>query len=85
MPDQPNNNPAIRKILQNEITQLIGIIAIVYSFVALVILPIKSIEQTLESIKTNDIPHIYKQLEKQDNEISQWTQEIVRLRTLLEK
>jgi hypothetical protein len=50
--DNPNK---IRKVLQNEMAQLIGVIIAVYSFVAFIILPIKSIEQEINNIKNNHL------------------------------
>lgn len=45
----------IRKVLQNEIAQLISVAVVVYSFVAFVILPIKSIQQDIDNIKNNHL------------------------------
>jgi hypothetical protein len=45
----------IKKVLQNEIAQLISIVIVVYTFVAFVILPIKSMQQEIENIKSNHL------------------------------
>jgi hypothetical protein len=45
----------IKKVLQNEIAQLISIVIVVYTFVAFVILPINSMQQEIENIKSNHL------------------------------
>lgn len=89
-------NSRIRKVLQNEIAQIISIVAIVYSFVAYVILPIKSIEQEIVNIKTNHLHTIemdmaeLKALEQQDmrentTEHKAITEELTKVATILDQ
>lgn len=53
--ENTNGENKIRKVLQNEIAQIIGIVSIVYTFVAYVILPIKAVQQDIENIKSNHL------------------------------
>ena len=46
---------AIRKVLKNEIAQVISIVVIVYSFITLVIFPIKAIQYDIDNIKNNHL------------------------------
>ena len=54
----------IRTVLNNEIAQIVGVIIVVYTFVAMVILPIKAIEKDIKIIQTNHLTHIEKDIEE---------------------
>lgn len=65
----------IKKILDHEVTRLVQIIAVVFSFVYFVMLPINSIEHDIETINTNHLTHIQDSLsaivEKQEDNLEE--------------
>lgn len=63
----------VREILEHEATKIIGIIVVVYAFITMIILPIKSIEQRLTVIETNHLTHIQNVLNNYENDFKQNT------------
>lgn len=81
----------VRKVLGNEIAQLIGIIIAVYVFISMVILPIQRMEQEIDTIKNNELIHVQVNLEeiktvnsKQDEKINEIDKKLERVITILE-
>jgi F0F1-type ATP synthase membrane subunit b/b' len=86
----------IRRILNHEVTQLISIVVVVYSFIAFVILPIKSLEKDLENVKTNhlhtiemniaEIKTLFDTNTKENNEFhAKIAEELTRTATILDQ
>lgn len=85
------SNDVIRKVLGSEISQLIAIIVVVYTFITMVILPIQRMEQQIDTIKNNDLKHIEAALmeqsdinSKQDDKINEIDKKLERILTILE-
>lgn len=55
MSEVKSNENAIKRVLKNEIAQVIAIGGVIYSFISFVIFPIKAIENDIENIKTNHL------------------------------
>jgi len=86
----------IRKVLNNEIAQIVSIIVLVYSFIAFVILPIRSMEQEIENIKTNHLHTIQmdmaeiktlneKNADDNNEEHANMTEHIIKTATILDQ
>ncbi len=86
-----NQASLVRKVLGNEVAQLIGIIVIVYTFISMVILPIQRMEQEINTIKNNELMHVQADLKnqadangKQDDKINEIDKKLERVITILE-
>ena len=55
---EQNGDSRIKRILNNEVAQLVAIIIMVYAFIALVMLPINSIQKDIANIQNNHLVHI---------------------------
>lgn len=85
------SSDVIRKVLGNEIAQLLAIIVTVYAFITMVILPIQRMEQQIDTIKNNDLKHIEAALNdqadinsKQEEKINEIDKKLERILTILE-
>lgn len=58
MKNQQNQETIVRKVLQHEIGQVIAIAIGAYTFIAMILLPIKSIEKDIDNITGNHLMHI---------------------------
>lgn len=90
-PTDRRSSDVVRKILGSEVSQLIAIIIVVYTFITMVILPIKRMEQEIHTIKTNDLKHIEEALNEQsdtnviqDDKINEIDKKLERIITILE-
>lgn len=53
-----NTEGVVRRILKNDLTLLISIIAGVYTFIAMVILPLQAATQRIDVIERNHLAHV---------------------------
>jgi hypothetical protein len=86
-----DKNNSIRKVLHNEIAQLIAIVIVVYTFITMVILPIQRMQQEIDTIKNNELVHVQAALKdqaelnsKQDDKINEIDKKLERVITILE-
>ncbi len=86
-----NQANLIRKVLGNEVAQLLSIIVVVYAFISMVILPIQRMEQEINTIKNNELVHVQASLidqanlnSKQDDKINEIDKKLERVITILE-
>lgn len=53
-----NGNSKVRRVLNKEITRIIGIVIAVFTFLALIIVPINNIQKDISNIEENSLQHI---------------------------
>jgi len=89
-----NGIPAntVRKILNNEIAQVISVVVMTYSFIAMVILPISRMAQQIDYIERNHLTHIQDSIakieaknEKQDETDNNIKEKLAEILTLLKQ
>lgn len=83
---------AIRKVLQNEVAQVVAIAVAVYGLIAMVILPLQRNTQDIDTIRTNHLEHIQDAIEEikatdknQDQRIQEIDKKLERILTILEQ
>jgi len=89
---EENNNSKIRKVLFNEISLIISILAVVFGIFIYINKPNEIVDVRLKLIEENHIPHLEEAIEKlimkdarQDEMIQEINIKLERILTILEK